>query len=390
MHYQQMNFLGEPVQRASSAVEREMLGVDGLPYDPTQIDIEKRTVSVYSIIARIRNAEVDLCPAFQRSPDLWNVGRQSRLIESLVLGIPLPPFYLTMERDEEKLRWVWHVVDGLQRLCAIRNFFIGVDGKRLKLKELEYLVNCNGFTVDDLPSLYRRNIEEAEVNLYLIRPGTPKEVKFNIFRRVNTGGKPLNQQEIRHAMNQGAASEWLARMAVDASFVGATGGVLKSTRMADREFVNRFLAFYLKDRISSYRNMDSYLDEALKYLGKCSSSEMEAISADFRASLDAIHAALGDMAFRRVDPRTTGIKKALNKALFEVLSVCVARLTPEGRDRFARRREVAQAEYRKLFEDPTESGLNAIVLTSTGHLKNIMLRYDIVTQYLKKVTGVWK
>ena len=112
----------------------------------------------------------------------------------------------------------------------------------------------------------QRRIAETQVTVYLIQPGTPGEVKFNIFKRINTGGVPLSPQEIRHALNQGAAAEMLRELAKHPAFVRVAGGSLRDQRMTDRECVLRFLAFCL---VPYVKYKTGNLDSFLSHLERC-------------------------------------------------------------------------------------------------------------------------
>lgn len=374
----QLNSDGDD-RKPQTNVEEEPFETPSVPYDASRIAIERKTQTVYGLMERIRNGELDLFPPFQRSPHVWKQERQSRLIESLILNIPLPVFYMTEDAQPRELRYTWHVVDGLQRLCAMRIFILGDGGKFLRLRGLEYLEKQEGRTFAELPPSFRRNILEAELQIYVIKPDTPDELKFNIFRRVNTGGVPLTQQEIRHAMHQRGGAGFLKELAELEAFVEATSNVIKPDRMADREFVNRFLAFYLQE-VSGYRGMDSFMNSALTILDECPSARKEFIKNQFAAALKYLHQGLGEDAFRRFDPREGKSNTALNKALFEVFTVTAAKHL-DAAERMARVPERAVMEYRSLFKDESEQGLGSIVRTSTGHLSNIQMRYKITERY---------
>jgi uncharacterized protein with ParB-like and HNH nuclease domain len=163
------------------------------------------------------------------------------LIESILIRFPLPAFFFDASDDNN-----WLVVDGLQRLSSIRNFCVEKDPKkRLKLTNLEFLSHLNGETWDTLDEDLRRVIEESQVVIYKIMPGTPTDVKFNIFKRINTGGLILEPQEIRHALFQGKPADFIAELGKNIEFIKATQGKIKTHRMLDRDFANRFLGFYL-------------------------------------------------------------------------------------------------------------------------------------------------
>ena len=152
------------------------------PYDTTQIDISPKPLSLDMIISRLENEEIDLMPDFQRKAGLWSPEKKSQLIESLLLRIPLPAFYFDGSNNSK-----WVVIDGLQRLTALKEFFVD-DESKLRLQGLEFLKELEGATIDDMPRAYVRRMKETQVITYIINPGAPINLKYNIFKRINTGG----------------------------------------------------------------------------------------------------------------------------------------------------------------------------------------------------------
>lgn len=174
---------------------------------PSDVTITQTPTNISNIMDRLENNEYDLTPAFQRHSGLWNEEKQSQLIESLMLKIPLPAFYFDATSDDK-----WIVIDGLQRLTVFQNYLVGniqPDGTRVKykFKGMQYLTDFNGKTFDDLPRQYIRRIKESSIVAYTVTKGTPTEVVFNIFQRINTGGVQLNDQEIRQALYSGKGTE---------------------------------------------------------------------------------------------------------------------------------------------------------------------------------------
>ena len=226
------------------------------PFDPASISIETKVVSMDAILRRLKQGTIRLAPSFQRK-FVWDEARKSRLIESLMLRIPLPMFYVAANEDGS-----WDVVDGLQRLTTIRDFILGNDksdtGKRLfpdaktiRLTELEFwgdrFNTKNFFDIERNTNnaIIVNNIMETELRFTVINPGTPEEVKRNIFKRINTGGMPLTAQEIRHALYQGESTVLLEKLVNHRLFSSATDKSIDDSRMAARELVLRFLSFYI-------------------------------------------------------------------------------------------------------------------------------------------------
>jgi len=369
-------------------VDPEPEGINESAFPPSDIEIEPYTTNVYNIIARIDHDEIDLTPSLERNPNLWSEVRQSQLIESLILKIPLPTFYFTSEPQTDGngvVRTVWHVVDGLQRLCSIFNFVSANARKRLKLVGMEYLQKLNGLNFNELPPAYQRNIFEAQISAFVIRPGARDEVKFNIFKRINRGGVPLNQQEIRHALHQGKASEFLRQLTGLKSFKDATHRRFKSKRMVDREVVNRFLAFYLcRYDLSDYFSMDAFLNLALKKIDEMDACALSAIETIFDNTMTVIHKVLGIYAFKRMREEMDRPRSAVNKAIFEALSVVLAMRTDAEREIFANSSD-ALPLYKNLFLDKSPNGLEAVIGTSTGHRWNILRRSEIFRDYVESV-----
>lgn len=363
---------------------------DAPPFSAAEVDITPTQLSVFNIGRRIKFGELDLEPNFQRGQNIWDRQRQSRLVESLMLGIPVSSFYFTDEKSivDGVPTNKWQVVDGLQRLCSIRNFMIGIPdekNRKLKLSGLEYLRQYDGKTFDEIPPPVQRTVEEAQLTVFVIRASTPSAVKFNIFKRLNTGGVPLSQQEIRHALNQGPAADFLRDMADSTEFRMATGNRVGTRRMADREYVNRFLAFFVQD-VREYQDMDSFLNQALKVFARKSKDEQDFVRREFLDTLSLFGRVFKEHAFSRIDMKSGMFLKPINKALFEVLTSETAKLSANARDRLERNPETTSA-FRSLLADESEEGLSSVVGISTGRTSRVVRRHEIIRDFLEKLTG---
>ena len=218
-----------------------------VPFDPTKIDIIAKPMTISSLEGRLDNDELDLTPDFQRQANVWDIKRKARLIESILLKIPLPSFYFS-----EDLNGGYAVVDGLQRLCAIFHFknasllnsSTGANLTPLRLKGLQYLKELEGQTYADLDRKFQRRISELEITANIIRANTPSAVKFNVFARLNQGGMPLNAQEIRNAIFPGEWRNHLRTLAECDKFIRVTEGKVQTSRQQDMELVLRFIALW--------------------------------------------------------------------------------------------------------------------------------------------------
>lgn len=293
--------------------------------DSSKIAILPKTLSVEAIVKRLKNNEINLDTEFQRKKSLWSLTVKSQLIESLMIQLPIPPMYFD-GRDTN----AWMVIDGLQRLCTLKEFIIE---KRWKLKGLEYLPDYNNCSIEEFPRVYQRRIEEAQISFYLILPDTPAEVKYSLFKRINTPGLRLEPQEIRHALYRGKAAELVRDLAENKLFIRATGASVPTERMQDREMVLRYLALHYMG-IECYREetMDSYLNKTMEFLNRQDDRFIEECKELFFESIDCIYKIFGKKSFRRISKIKPNDLKPINTALFESWINAFADLTENQRN----------------------------------------------------------
>ena len=345
------------------------------PFNPAKIDITTKPLTIDLLIKRLKAdpIEIDLEPAFQRKSDLWDEKKQSQLIESLLIKFPLPAFYFDGS-DNNK----WLVVDGLQRLSSLRNFVIL---KKLKLKGLEFLNKIEGYGFDDLPRNLQRQIEEAQITAYIINPGTPEEVKFNIFKRINTGGLILNSQEIRHALNQGIPATFIEELAELKEFKEATGYAINPNRMMDREFVTRFIAFYLYPYSQYIPDLDTFMNRAMSEIKKLTELQRKKIKSDYSSSMKLANAIFNNWAFRKSD-KYPDKRKPINKALFEVWSVLLARLDDSSRMKLEHKKNILFEKSITLMKE--DSVFFDSITTSTGNKSCVIERFSKIEKIIKE------
>ncbi|NKF14402.1 DUF262 domain-containing protein [Rhizobium phaseoli] len=342
------------------------------PYDVAKLKMETKPLSVFQALRKIERAEIDLSPEFQRA-FVWDELKQSRLIESMIIKIPLPAFYIDATTA---VRWI--VVDGLQRLTTLYRYCRLQD---FALSGLQFLTELNGKKFDELPPEYKVAIEDdTQLMFYNLMPGTPPLAKYTIFSRVNTGGMQLTPQEIRHALNQGPCTELLRRMAKSPEFLSATQGVVESLRMSDRELILRALAFTLND-YSSYRehgDMESFLVHAMNQINALSEMEIKNLEQEFYSNIGKVRKIFGIYSFRKYYMKG-GRRSPLNKALFEVWTVTVKGFNSSL---IEQKKDAIVTEFLSAMN--TDDRFVRSISASTGTYSAVEKRFKATTNILEK------
>ncbi|CAM3930783.1 DUF262 domain-containing protein [Mucilaginibacter galii] len=372
-----VDFLYEEIESELIDTETET-SIISKSFDPSLVNIDNRLVNIDLIVKRLRQQppEIDLYPEFQRSDDLWDRTKQSRLIESILIRFPLPAFYFD---GSDKNNWL--VVDGLQRLSSIRNFMLT---KTLKLTNLEFLAQLEGFGFDDLDRSLQRQIEETQIIAYVINPGTPDDVKFNIFKRINTGGLVLTAQEIRHALYQGKPSKFIAELSDLEQFKIATNYSIRSQRMLDRDFINRFLAFYLLGEQNYMPDLDTFMSRAMAQIYILPDTVLNKCKDSFINSMQLNSIIFESNAFRRIDRNSTR-KKPLNKALFDVFSVLFARLDTPSYEKLKDCRKQFVHGFINLLE--VDSLFQSSISSSTSDRNRVTYRFEKISELIESILG---
>lgn len=364
------------VEETESAREE---GAATKPWDPSKIRISTKPFSLRQIVDMIDDHDIDLAPDFQRL-FVWKAKQRSRLIESILLGIPLPAFYFSQD-----FNGTMQVVDGVQRLTTIHRFA----KKGEILQDLEHLKDLDAKTFEGLEASYRRRFQQTQILVNVIEPQTPDDVKFDVFRRINTGGSPLTAQEIRHCMSRGRCRDFLKRLVDLPSFHSATANAFKSERrMADREVVLRFLAFrHLGGDLQAYRefmSLDSFLLDFTRQVDGVhvdkpgiTDDGLERLAADFERAMQSAKVVFGNAAFRKYPARATR-RGPINRALFESWSVALADHEPETLRPHA---AMIVKQARKRMED---YDYNAATTQGTGDFRKVDLRFGVARELLQQ------
>ena len=344
----------EEEQLYPEAYEKEIVE----PFNPKDVDIVSQPMVISNIIEQLKYNDILLEPDFQRHPDLWNPKQQSRLIESLIIRIPLPTFYFDSTKDDKLI-----VVDGLQRLYAIKRFMVldKEDSDRLRLTDLEYLSEYEGKIFEELPANIQRR-------------------RTSIFTRINTGGLPLEPAEIKNSVYRGQAANLLKELAHSEEFIKATRNKIDSSRMLDCEFVNRFLAFYLLGIDQYPGNLEDYLNTVMSRLQTESEHTLEKCRRNFLKAMKYASAIFGDTAFRKINADRRYGK--INKPLYDAVAVNLARLEVRDCEELLQKKEELSGKYISLLNDKK---FVDIITRGTATISSVKGRYDAIYKLFQEV-----
>lgn len=280
-----------------------------------RIFTDKLDPPVSSLHVKWKAGDLVLDPIFQRRK-VWDEARSSRLIESVILEVPLPVFYMAESQDGTQ-----EVIDGQQRLTA---FFRFLDND-FTLRGLKVLSDLNGQRYKDLEKPIQRLIRDCAVRTVVFKRESDENLRFVIFERLNTGAVPLNDQELRNCIYRGPYNKFLNVLASDPDYMFLMGLKAPEKRMRDVEYVLRFAAFYHATYLKYKPSMARFLNEDMLAFQKITDKQAEELGQAFKNAVTLIRSLLGQNAFKRYyrgdakSPHGRWETKKFNAALFDVL-----------------------------------------------------------------------
>ncbi len=359
--------LDQPIEAEElEGLDLESASWGDYPLDDLLIRRENRTI--HDVIRRIDQSNYVMDPDFQRD-FIWPEDKQSKLIESVIMRIPLPVFYMA---EDDQGRMV--VVDGLQRLSTFRRFI--TDELRLKLPDRQEL---HGLRFSDLSSKIQNRVEDCNLIFYIIDSKVPERARLDIFERVN-GGVPLTRQQMRNCLFMGDATRFLKSESQTDIFLEATGRSLNRNTMRDREFVNRFCAFQLLGVDEYHGDMDDFLARSLRRMNAMESALLSELSEEFRRGLVNNFTLFERHAFRKHKAGQEN-RTVLNASFWDVMST--------GLSRYEERRVSACAETLRqcvycLLDDEE---FNTAITYGPNDARKVKTRFNMARQALREALG---
>lgn len=344
--------------------------------------------TVETINSQLIKKNIDLNPKFQRR-DAWNEVDKSRLIESLMLGVPVPPIILA-EKKEHRGKYI--VIDGKQRLLAIRQFCASEQSgfDKLKLKKLQFLTELNGKTIEEVGEDYnyvefKDQFENQTIRTVVIKNWPNEEFLFTVFLRLNTGSKKLSPQELRQALHPGSFLDFLDDATANSqTFFTLLNNNEADSRMRDVELALRYYAF--KNNLENNTgNLKLFLDTTCSLLNKNWDKKEYEIREDFNNLENSINLCIdifGDSAFSRFDGRK--YNNRFNRPLFEVFTFYFSDrvlydIISANKDNFKR-------DFEHLSTH--DSDFNESISSSTKNLSRVAYRFNKIADIISKYATV--
>lgn len=327
----------------------------------TEIRDERRNVgfdsydiTVKQLIDMVAEKQINISPDYQRR-FVWDAERQSQLIESIFLGIPIPSLFMATNEDA-----TWEVIDGLQRLTTLINFSDASADTRLRLKGLEKIPSLNGATFEDLPNNLKLSFLTRPIRVTVLNDHSDYQVRFDLFERLNTGGITLHEQEIRNCVFQGPFNDFVKRCANDPRLDQLVKRSDKSGRGNLEELTLKFFA-YFEDRTLFVHSVKGFLNSYMEKKTEKFSNQIH-LESIFNRTLDVLVEALPNGIVRAKRPNSTPL------VLFEAVTVGVADILDDGG-------EVDPKRLRALLDD---EGLKALTTGATNSFSKLSGRIDYI------------
>jgi hypothetical protein len=358
---------------------------DRIEENKRNIFTDKSDPEIESLINRIKRGSLILQPDFQRYY-VWDKVKASRLIESTLLDIPLPVVYLSEENDGKT-----YVIDGQQRLTSFVSFYDGhlPDGNVFKLSGLKIFEELNNKTFSDLDNVTQEKILLSSIRTITFKKESEKDLKFEIFERLNTGAVALNDQELRNCIYRGHYNKLLKFSSENPDFKFLTGITKPDKRMKDIELVLRFAAFYHQTYLRYKPPMKKFLNNEMEMYQNISANDATDLENAFKNAVSIIKSVFGKRAFKRyyigesnnVNGRWE--TKKFNASLYDVLMNSFA--TADKNIVYQHLDEIVEELIYVMTEN--QDFIDSIEL-STSSIQAVTKRFDIWRMSLQSIIGI--
>ena len=370
----------------------EELEIDSVIEDDVELDVEAgqrkiiwqaKDFSIREFLTMKNDGELILQPIYQRNfvaTDLI----ASKLIESLLLDVPIPVVYLAEEQDGS-----YSVIDGQQRLTSFLSFLEGKfpDSRPFKLLGLKVLSELNRKLFVDLESELQKKIRSSTIHSIIIKKESNPDIKFEIFERLNTGSTKLNEDEIRNTVYRGNYIELLAELSENSVFHSLVKKDNFKKRMIYRGMILRFFALSEKSYINYKSSMKQFSNKELRDNRELSAGKVKEYKSRFEHCIDLVKTVFGENAFRRYIPGSDDeqgkwASTQINMALFDLQMV--------GFVNYSKNDVLANADAIReelLTLMTTDVQFQNLIGFKTSDTDNVKKRFRMYMDMLDKIIG---
>lgn len=340
-----------------------------------EVRVTKKDFSIYELLRKYKQGKLILDVSFQRRV-VWDEKQKCELIESILMGLPLPIFYFKQINNSSYV-----VVDGKQRLSALFEYLTN----EFALKNLKILDFLNTKKFKDLENelgIYQSQLEDYQVYSHIILPPTPDKILFDIFERVNRGGTKLNKQEIRNALYQGKGMEMIHELTEGESFQKATRiKSEKDSRMKGAYLLTRFFAFYLYftgkltvggNKYQYNGDCDNLIEISLKYLNLCGYNELMSLKEKTENALENTYFYLEKLAFRKTESHP------INMNLFETTLYLMTNVDVQ-------KEGIKNVLKDKLYNTIYSKEFSGYIGNGRDGVSNVMGRFRLINSVIKEI-----
>lgn len=365
----------------NSTLKKELDELQSLAKERT-VKTQNIEYDLETLVKKIQKNVIKLNPDYQRN-HRWGDVESSRLIESLILNIPIPTVYLSQDVDvddevsDDVARY--SVIDGQQRLTAILTFMTN----GFELDGLEVLQPLNGMKYDELPPFLKRRLEERTIKCLRIDSTVDHQVKYDIFERLNSGSVVLESQELRNAIYRGKFNDMIKKLALNEKFnkllnikMGNRENNNKVKKMQDVEYVLRFFAFDNNELMNMKKSFKKFLSEQMEKFNKCSDQELKQMEKHFLVTLDKVYDELGGEAFAKYKYEDGKFKPTLqsrfNASMYDAIMISVSENMRNGI------LKIDESRKKQLMDLFKSTEFNECINGSTNDKSKIVKRIEIV------------
>jgi uncharacterized protein DUF262/HNH endonuclease len=366
-------------------LEEEVESIEVSP-DKRSVYTESSDPEIVSLHSKFKRGKLVIQPDFQRQ-FVWDGKRASRLLESAILGIPIPIIYISEEPDNKE-----YVIDGQQRLTSFFSFLDGSfpDSSEFKLTGLKVFPELNGKKYGELSERLQDAISYFKLRTVTFKRESDPNLKFEIFERLNTGSVSLNDQELRNCIYRGPFNNLLREMSEETDFTHLLGLAKPDRRMKDIELVLRFAAFHHATYLNYRPPMRNFLNKEAETYRNVSANDARMLRVAFKNACQITRSMFDKNAFKRFyrgTEKNPGAgywePKKFNASLYDIIMYSFAK--EDKNVLYKNLDSIREALIHLMTEN--EEFIDAIEL-STSSVQSVTKRFDIWRSALQDILGI--